>query len=354
MEKLARRQAFDRIPCDHSQGINAIDGFVAGSFVDIERKDVPVMIDEDQYLHELERHLDPVHSGPTPFISMSQHLLRVLTRAFRCSKMYPTGLSAWKVAIIKLSSASSTARAVWKLNAGKHARKAYGEWVALGVVPASDILHIVSIDQLLQTMSETINPFYIDMIQSARNTRSARAAMKTHINRRLNFGDGLAMGELLSCLQIPKRYVDETISLLLWDWKYPEYTDSAWLSNSHFLQGIHYAYLSPSSDFRTVAAAQAVTVEEEQQPNSSRAHDSRHTLETATDRFGNKEKTSDWFANFIDEVEQAAFGGSEHEQYLNQESSSTDAEYTTNQAVTLKKEETPELQILNTVPRCFE
>ncbi|KAL8907750.1 MAG: hypothetical protein Q9207_001233 [Kuettlingeria erythrocarpa] len=53
----------------NSQGVNGINGFVAGSFVGTEQARIPSPPGQAAYLHDLERHLATDHSGATPFIS---------------------------------------------------------------------------------------------------------------------------------------------------------------------------------------------------------------------------------------------------------------------------------------------
>lgn len=113
-----------------SQGLNGIDGFVAGSFAGVDPANIPRPLDEDLYLQDLERHLGRSHRGATPFISVSQNLLRVLVHAIRHSRQAgKKSKTGWSIAVISLSRISSSVRAVWDLDAGIHSRWAFGEWV---------------------------------------------------------------------------------------------------------------------------------------------------------------------------------------------------------------------------------
>lgn len=116
-----------------SQGLNGTEGFVAGTFVNVHSS--PFSIPEtppaeDIYIQELWRHLEKQHSGPTPFISLSPFLMRVVMHAFRrdCENGQRT---EWSVAVIALGKVRrADVRAVWGLSAaGWNARKAFGEWV---------------------------------------------------------------------------------------------------------------------------------------------------------------------------------------------------------------------------------
>ncbi|KAL8941152.1 MAG: hypothetical protein Q9216_002417 [Gyalolechia sp. 2 TL-2023] len=113
----------------HSQGVNNINGFVAGSFVGIDITMIPAPSSEEKYLEDLERHLGRKHSGATPFISVCQNLLRVLVHALRRGQAIKEGKTEWNIAVISLSRISSSVRAVWDLDAGIHSRWAFGEWV---------------------------------------------------------------------------------------------------------------------------------------------------------------------------------------------------------------------------------
>ena len=110
--------------------MNGIDGFIAGSFLGTGISAIPDPPTEEIYLRELERHLRKYHDGATPFISVSQKLLRMFTLALRrCREAGDTDLSDWKVAVISLSKVPSLVRAVWDLDAGFNAKWSHGEWV---------------------------------------------------------------------------------------------------------------------------------------------------------------------------------------------------------------------------------
>lgn len=93
---------------------------------------------EKEYLAELYRHLEKHHSGPTPFITVSPYLMRVIIHAYRRDR--EKGLKPdWSVAVIALPKVTSDVRAVWELNAGFNARMAFGEWVGeFCVLPSLD------------------------------------------------------------------------------------------------------------------------------------------------------------------------------------------------------------------------
>lgn len=85
-------QGFKRLPriafrafSDASQGVNSIEGFSAGSFIDHDSFNIspppPPRTTDPVYLSEAARHVHKDHTGPTPFISLSRNLLRCLHRA---------------------------------------------------------------------------------------------------------------------------------------------------------------------------------------------------------------------------------------------------------------------------------
>lgn len=101
--KRLPRVAF-RTFSDSSQGLNSIDGFLAGSFTDSQTStqtiQLPPSPDDTFYLHEAARHVARVHTGSTPFISLSRNLLRCLHRAVRA------GASS-SIAVIDMKEANS-------------------------------------------------------------------------------------------------------------------------------------------------------------------------------------------------------------------------------------------------------
>ncbi|KAI4212578.1 MAG: hypothetical protein LQ349_009344 [Xanthoria aureola] len=204
-----------------SQGLNGAHGFVAGTFVHSSSiPDEPPA--EPEYIQELWRHLEKQHSGPTPFISVSPYLMRVVMHAFRRDRELGQR-TEWSVAVIALSKVRADVKAVWGVGAaGWNARRAFGEWVVHGHIPASNVLCVVPLAHLVATMSATAPPFHIDELRVATNLRRARAAMAAFVNRKLTFEDGVAVGRVLLCLGIPKRDVDEVTGAMMRDWRFPE------------------------------------------------------------------------------------------------------------------------------------
>ncbi|KAI4273787.1 MAG: hypothetical protein L6R38_006249 [Xanthoria sp. 2 TBL-2021] len=249
----------------HSQGINGVNGFIAGLFVN--STSIPDPPTEKEYLAELRRHLEKHHSGPTPFISVSPYLMRVIIHAYRRDreKGHKTD---WSVAVIALSKVSSDIKAVWELNAGFNATMAFGEWVVHGCIPASNVLCVVPLSRLVEIMSCTIPPFHIGELSVARNLSRARNAMASAINRRLTYDDGLAVGRVLLVLGTPERYIDEVTSEILRDWRfpegafpgqrnvaYPERRDEAWRANGGFLRGRREGFRTLMGGFCELAGA---------------------------------------------------------------------------------------------------
>ncbi|KAL8857921.1 MAG: hypothetical protein Q9178_005540 [Gyalolechia marmorata] len=224
-------RAFDK----HSQGVNGIDGFVAGMFVG--STSIPEPPNQTEYLYELERHLAPRHSGPTPFISVSQYLMRVIIHAYRLEREKGRQITGWSIAVVNLSRLEPSAKEVKTLAAGYNARRAFGEWVVYGSIPASNVLSVMPLNHLVNVMSNTIPPFHVNELIKAQKISDARTAMAVSVTRQLTYNDGLAMGQLLLCLGIPKRYVDEITGSMLYDWKSPEFDKGAWKNNEGFVRG---------------------------------------------------------------------------------------------------------------------
>ncbi|KAL8730843.1 MAG: hypothetical protein Q9166_003770 [cf. Caloplaca sp. 2 TL-2023] len=357
---------------DKSQGLNSIDGFVAGSFMGLEATAISAIASETFYLQEVKRHLAPQPTGHTPFISVSQHLLRVIIHALGRIRKDRRSTN-WKVAVINLSKVTSSVRAAWKLDAGFNARLAFGEWIVYGSIPASNVLSVITLDRLLEVMSQLSKPFHIDMIRVAENTGAARDAMKPYVKRRLNYHDGLALGHLLVSLAIPKRYIDETTKLILFDWRYPEHDKDAWKSNQDFTRGLDKAFGSVSYEFRELA----VIAEEHQVSDQAAFSDS--LLQSATDIHDEQLNTefpsqlsSDGripskyfntppshhssngglaFMEFLGELEAAAFGTTHPNNHMPHETINTARG---DGSGLVLKEESPECIILDSMPECFE
>ncbi|KAL8736936.1 MAG: hypothetical protein Q9181_002184 [Wetmoreana brouardii] len=246
---------------ESSQGRNGVDGFVAGSFVDV--TNIPDVASGSIYLEELERHLARQHTGCTPFVSVSQNILRVIHHALRRNRDSNNGdVGKWKVGVIILSKVPGSVRAVWDLDAGEHSRKAFGEWVVWGSITSSNVLSVLSMDQLLGLMSQTIQTFHVDIIQAAKWTGEVRRAIATSVNRGLTHRDGVNVGRLLQFLGIPKRHLDYATHNILADWRYPEHRQRAWELNQEFVRGRIEAYQRITSDFLTMPDGE----EEDQEP----------------------------------------------------------------------------------------
>ncbi|KAL9015618.1 MAG: hypothetical protein Q9180_008852, partial [Flavoplaca navasiana] len=123
-----------------SQGLNSSQGFKAGLFINTVC--IPPTTSEEIYLSELKRHLEKYHSGPTPFISVSPYLMRVIMHACRKDRELREGEKGekgekrrerengeWSVAVIALRKVKGDVRAVRGLQAGWNAVRAWGEWV---------------------------------------------------------------------------------------------------------------------------------------------------------------------------------------------------------------------------------
>ncbi|KAL8767326.1 MAG: hypothetical protein Q9209_006164 [Squamulea sp. 1 TL-2023] len=306
-------QAFNH----RSQGLNGINGFVAGSFINcVPQHDPP---ENSVYLKELWRHLEKHHSGPTPFISVSQHLMRVIIHAYRRDRDNHEK-TAWNVAVINLSRVTSSVRPVWKLAAGRNARMAFGEWVVIvyGSIPAANVLCVVPLNRLAEVMSYTTPPFHVDELMIAERIQDARDAMKLSVKRRLTYNDGLAFGRLLLCLGVPRRYVDETTGLILKDWRYAEHEPGAWGSNEEFVRGRDEEFESVLEGFSELATEsdgfRAVGKYESVLPDAGLSASYgcsglddmhyKHHADGATDQ--HPLNVIYPFANFLEELEEAA------------------------------------------------
>ncbi|KAI4129823.1 MAG: hypothetical protein LQ341_006528, partial [Variospora aurantia] len=298
-----------------SQGLNGAEGFVAGTFMHDSPLVAQYPVDEQNYLHDLERHLGRDHQGHTPFVSVSAKLLRVFHHALRRTRSIQGEPTEWKLAVIQLSAVPSLVRAVWDLEAGEHAPKSKGEWVVYGAIQSSQVLAVLPIDKVLRCMSATTAPFFVGKILAAKNTGAARRAVASSTRRKLDGNDGIAFGRLMLLLGIPERHLRRVCWSLLADWWYPEHKADAWMSNDDFVQGLSEGYKQLSPDFADL----------DRLPNGLIEGEASHQRSPAT-QLG--------FENFLADVENTAFGGRPNE----------DAEV---------KRESPDCSLLNTIPACF-
>ncbi|KAL9049590.1 MAG: hypothetical protein Q9206_005447 [Seirophora lacunosa] len=296
-QKASQKQR--HIPPIAFRGMNGTEGFVAGSFMHAPFPAAHFPVDEHNYLFDLERHLGREHQGHTPFISVSETLLRVLHHALRRIRSNHGEPKDWKLAVIQLAAVPSLVKAVWDLDAGEHAPRARGEWVVYGAIPSSQVLAVLPMDKVLQCMSVTTAPFFIDKVQAAKNTGAARRAVASDTKRTVDYNDGVAFGRLLLLLGIPERHLRQVCWSLLADWWYPENKRSAWASNVGFTQGLNEGYKEPSSDY-----ADLTTDAHESLPNSLMELEAGQQGSSAT-HLG--------FDDFLADMERAAFGGRQNE-----------------------------------------
>ena len=116
--------------------------------------------------------------------------------------------------------------------------------------------------------------FCVDMILSARNTRSARFAIGPSMNRHLTYDDGLGFGRLLLFLGVPARHVDYATQNVLYDWRFPEHKE-AWMSNEEFIRGRNDAYERISRDFQPITLASGRLEAEGSRPQQMQPDDKR-------------------------------------------------------------------------------
>lgn len=130
-----------------------------------------------------------------------------------------------------------------------------------GAITSSQVLSVLTMDELVQIMSQTTAPFQMHKVQEAPNTRAARTAFTPFTQRTLTHNDGIAIGHLLSRLGIPKRYIGYVCSIILWDWKFPEERDNAWTSNEDFVQGLEDGHQQTTNEYAEVEASEDESTE---------------------------------------------------------------------------------------------
>ncbi|KAL8870350.1 MAG: hypothetical protein Q9174_003585 [Haloplaca sp. 1 TL-2023] len=314
-----------------SQGLNGRDGFIAGKFIGAAI--LPITTDESFYLSELERHLAWNHRGVTSFVSVSQNLLRVLRHTVRSRGAESSEINGWQIALIDMSKVTGSVRAVWETNVNlnldgsvpadfqrefrQNVRRAFGEWIVWGKIPASAVLNIVRLTELFAVMCKHNETFYTDAILSSRNTRQARMAIGKSVDRYLTYDDGLAIGRLLLFFGIPRRYVDHSIQNVLLDWRYPENQESLWKTNQAFVQGYKDAYNSVSFDFQGPIESEDdlrcdpnySVPQLKAQNNSTEPTELLNSMFPVITERHNPADIETTFADFLSEIEDAAFGG---------------------------------------------
>ncbi|KAL8870637.1 MAG: hypothetical protein Q9174_003366 [Haloplaca sp. 1 TL-2023] len=290
-----------------SQGLNSRDGFVAGKFSGAAVP--PVTPDASFYLQELERHLAWKHRGVTSFVSVSQNLLRVLRHTIRSSGGESGEVNDWQIALIDLSKVTGSLR----VPEGISPKRTQSFW-GVDCIPASAVLNVVHLTELLTVMCEYKETFYTDAILSSKNTRQARIAIGSRVDRRLTYADGLVIGQLLLFFGIPSRYINHSIQNLLVDWRYPENRASAWKTNNVFVQGYKNGYERISSDFCTPIKTEddfgshlKDSVQQSTSPDSSAEPTALLNPNFVAERH-NPAEIGNIFADFLNEIEDAAFG----------------------------------------------
>ncbi|KAL8664896.1 MAG: hypothetical protein Q9168_007818 [Polycauliona sp. 1 TL-2023] len=278
---------------------------------------------------------------------MSPYLMRALGHALRRGgggEGQEEG-DGWNVAVIALKKVREMGRgdvrAVWGVKgAGRNAKKAWGEWVVHGSIPSSAILTIVPLTHLLTHMSATPSPFYIRHLTSAKNLSAARKAMEPALKKKkiLTLEDGLAFGQLLHILGIPKRLADEVTSEILRDWRYEEgprwgrqqrglpwverkEQGERWMRNRDFLQGREEGFCCCCG----CGVGEWMELEEDEEMSGwccigggagggtygTAFEQSRSTTPTPQSRTERSVAVEEIpFAGFLEEVEAAAFGSS--------------------------------------------
>ena len=111
----------------------------------VDERVAPENLSELDYLEELERHLAWEPRGVTPFVSVSQNLLRVLRHTVRGKFSQFARARDWRVALIDLPKVTGSVRAVWETDLKvdlhgvisdefqkdfrENVSRAFGEWI---------------------------------------------------------------------------------------------------------------------------------------------------------------------------------------------------------------------------------
>ena len=250
-----------------SQGLNSSKtGFVAGSFVNSDV--IPPSPDpQDQFfVKEALRHISKHHSGPTPFISLSYHLLPCLHRALHtyvnnflgrtlalivvCRQEFEA-----YIATVDVYEANRTGVVHCATSLGlkpDHYYVAKGELLCWGAISSQSIVSVVSISDLVAAMPKTPSdpdPFSLEFLRHARST--GRARKKIHRDPLpASHQIGKAIGTLLNVLCPIRESVDTgllhgIVYSILADWKIRFMDKSSWMRwgfNKTFREGVECGY----------------------------------------------------------------------------------------------------------------
>ncbi|KAI4131482.1 MAG: hypothetical protein LQ338_001224 [Usnochroma carphineum] len=218
-----------------------------------------------------------------------------------------------------------------------------------GSIPFANVLSVFSLGDLLECMTRTPTPFHIEVIMEATNTRAARRAMALSVNRRRAYSDGVAIGQVLLQMGIPKRYCDDVCTTILADWRYPEHKRQAWLSNGDFVRGLEDGYQHVPTDFSIITAG-----DEEEGAYHSRRESELNERDHKT-YFGagaanqNPSNVDEAFMRFLAEVEEAAAADPCQ---VSDATSDPDLNHGNHEQIRIKQE-SPDCMILEGIPDCF-
>ena len=171
-----------------------------------------------------------------------------------------------------------------------------------GMIPSSNVLCVVPMESLLQTMSETASPFYTHAFQDAVTTRGVRNAIKRNLQSTLTYADGLSLGRLLLSLGIPSRHIEAVCTTILQDWGYPEARKAVWLLNKEFVQGQDHGYQDITQSVGFTNLSNQMAQGKEHHLGQSPTHQATEVISQHSSNDGPE------FADFLAQLEEAAFG----------------------------------------------
>ncbi|PWY91209.1 hypothetical protein BO70DRAFT_283201, partial [Aspergillus heteromorphus CBS 117.55] len=233
----------------NSQGVNSKRLFIAGRFVDAERFP-PEDITQEEFDQMFSDHVH-IKKTLSPFISTCQSMLAPVHRAI-------TGKEGAIVTIIDTRKLGTPVYSAWdfvkehgikisKYNGG-------GEFLIWGRIPSAAIISSFKISTIQEMAAESSgirDVLQLDKLASyKRNSRGLHRALERGASGGLDHATGLAIGKLLSSVNVPFRFSKDVGTGLFYSWRLKK--EGKWES---FYEGVDAGYgrssePSPTSDER--------------------------------------------------------------------------------------------------------
>ncbi|PTU20791.1 hypothetical protein P175DRAFT_0479047 [Aspergillus ochraceoroseus IBT 24754] len=222
-----------------SQGINSMDSFVAGMFSKAKKNFfLPGDILPEEFNTYFRRHIQ-IQRTPSPFISTFKSMLAPVHRALRNQE----GATVSIIDARKLEAQIYSAKDFVQENSIRIGTyNGAGEYLIWGEVPNAAIICSFKVSQLCRIASENTQIgklLHLDMISSYKINRRALHRALAKGASALDMQAGLAIGGLLSLLQVPYQYSKDVSEGIAYSWRVKRRR----LPWKDFFEGVQAAYL---------------------------------------------------------------------------------------------------------------